>query len=602
MLPLAALSSQNGLWALCFAVGAGGLLTVLSRKCHLPTIVFLLLAGFAFGPEGLGILDSSALGEQLTLIVSLAIGLILFEGGLTLDFKGFTQTSPIIRRLLTVGVLTTWLGVSITVYLIFKTSGSFALLMGSLVIVTGPTVIVPMLRRIRTHQRLCSILHWEGVLIDSIGVFIAILCFEWAVEGGGAVALPNFILRIISGIGLGTLGGYGIYWMLDRGWVPSKNVNAFSLASALLIFGTTELIKPEAGLLAVTIAGLVVGIKKPAQLAEVKAFKAEIVDLLIGMLFLLLVSRLEFSQFENFFNQGGVWVLLSVILVVRPLSILISSRGTSLNWREKTLLSWVAPRGVVAASMASLFALSLSQQENPVGDPELMESFVYSVICATVLLQGLSAGLVARLLGVQRPAPNDWLFIGAHRFGRELAHTLIEKNDQSVILIDTNARNIELAREEGLLALQYNGMQAEELYDDVEALYGIGYVLALTDNVELNQLIMLRWTEMIDRDRIFGWIPREHASKEEQVSGQAVFRDLPRPTIAGIQISSLEYKLHLQEASEDRLSISEEDCPLFLVRGKQIKVLSSMEGLMGSTREGDQILSYQKNKTRTDSN
>ena len=124
MLSLAALSSQNGLWALCFAVGAGGLLTVLSRKCHLPTIVFLLLAGFAFGPEGLGILDSSALGEQLTLIVSLAIGLILFEGGLTLDFKGFTQTSPIIRRLLTVGVLTTWLGVSITVYLIFKTSGS----------------------------------------------------------------------------------------------------------------------------------------------------------------------------------------------------------------------------------------------------------------------------------------------------------------------------------------------------------------------------------------------------------------------------------------------------------------------------------------------
>ena len=176
--------------------------------------------------------------------------------------------------------------------------------MGSLVIVTGPTVIVPMLRRIRTHQRLCSILHWEGVLIDSIGVFIAILCFEWAVEGGGAVALPNFILRIISGIGLGTLGGYGIYWMLTRGWVPSKNVNAFSLASALLIFGTTELIKPEAGLLAVTIAGLVVGIKKPAQLAEVKAFKAEIVDLLIGMLFLLLVSRLEFSQFENFFNQA----------------------------------------------------------------------------------------------------------------------------------------------------------------------------------------------------------------------------------------------------------------------------------------------------------
>ncbi|MGC6455641.1 MAG: cation:proton antiporter [Coraliomargaritaceae bacterium] len=598
MLPIAALSSQNALWALCFAVGAGGLLTVLSRKCQLPTIVFLLLAGFTFGPEGLGIIDPNALGEQLTLIVSLAIGLILFEGGLTLDFKGFTQTSPVIKRLLTVGVLTTWLGVSMTVFLVFKTSGSFALLMGSLVIVTGPTVIVPMLRRIRTHQRICSILHWEGVLIDSIGVFIAILCFEWAVEGGGSVALPNFILRIVSGIGLGTLGGYGIYWMLSRGWVPSKNVNAFSLASALLIFGTTELIKPEAGLLAVTLAGLVVGIKKPAQLREVKAFKAEIVDLLIGMLFLLLVSRLELNQFKNFFEQGGIWVLLSVLLLVRPLSILISARGTSLNWREKTLLSWVAPRGVVAASMASLFALSLGQQENPVGDPELMESFVYSVICATVLLQGLSAGLFARLLGLQRPAPNDWLFIGAHHLGRKLAHTLIQKHDQSVILVDTNARNIQLAREEGLLALQHNGIQAEELYDDEEALYGIGYVLALTDNVELNQLIMLRWSEVIDRDRVHGWIPRHHPSKEEQVPGQAVFRDLPRPAIAGIQLNTEESKLAYLEAQPEAPSKIEGDCPLFLIRGKQVRALSGMEAIEDNTRPDDQILAYEKNATR----
>lgn len=594
MLPLASLSSQNALWALCFAVGAGGLLTVLSRKCHLPTIVFLLLAGFGFGPEGLGIIDPNALGELLPLVVSLAIGLILFEGGLTLDFRGFTQTSPVIRRLLTTGVLTTWLGVSLTVYLIFKTSASFALLMGSLVIVTGPTVIVPMLRRIRTHQRLCSILHWEGVLIDSIGVFIAILCFEWAVEGGGAVALPNFLLRIVSGIGLGSLGGYGIYWMLSRGWVPAKNVNAFSLACALLIFGTTELIKPEAGLLAVTIAGLVVGIKKPAQLREVKAFKAEIVDLLIGMLFLLLVSRLEFSQFQNFFAQGGIWVLLSVILLVRPLSILLSARGTTLDWREKTLLSWVAPRGVVAASMASLFALTLSQQENPAGDPALMESFVYSVICATVLVQGLSAGIVARLLGLQRPPPNDWLFIGAHNFGRQLARALIEKNGQSVILIDTNARNIELAREEGLLAYHHNGMQAEELYENEEAFYGIGYVLALTDNIELNQLIMMRWSEVIDRDRTFGWIPRGHASKEEQVSGQAVFRDLPRPAIAGIQLNSGENELATSEIPEAGIPSAEGNYPLFLIRGKQAKALSDAAALEGNTRQDDKVLTYQK--------
>ena len=171
---------------------------------------------------------------------------------------------------------------------------------------------------------------------------------------------------------------------MKRGWVPDNIVNAFALASAMLIFGATEIIKPEAGLLSVTIAGLIVGLKKPRQLREIKAFKAEIVDLLIGMLFLLLVSRLEFQQFVDFFARGGGWILLSVIFVIRPISVIASSWGTPLNVRERALLSWVAPRGVVAASMASLFALSLAKQEQPIGDPALLESFVYSVICATV--------------------------------------------------------------------------------------------------------------------------------------------------------------------------------------------------------------------------
>ena len=185
-------NSQAALWALCFAVGAGCLLTVLSRRLHLPTIVLLLLGGFALGPEWLDLLHPNALGDFLPMIVSLAVGLILFEGALTLDLKEFKQTSTVIKRLLTIGVLITWLGSALTAYIVFDTSPAFALLMGSLIIVTGPTVIVPLLRRIRVQQKLASILHWEGVLIDTIGVFTAILCFEWVVEGGGAVAIPSF--------------------------------------------------------------------------------------------------------------------------------------------------------------------------------------------------------------------------------------------------------------------------------------------------------------------------------------------------------------------------------------------------------------------------
>lgn len=595
-LPIAAAEhSSDALFALSLAIGLGCLLTVISRKLQLPTIVLLLLGGFALGPEGLGILNADALGDTLPMIVSLAIGVILFEGGLTLDLKEFTQTSTVIKRLLTVGVLITWLGVALTAYVAFQTTPSFALLMGSLVIVTGPTVIVPLLRRIRTSQKLCSILHWEGVLIDSIGVFIAILCFEWVVEGGGAVALPNFLIRVVSGVGLGSLGGYFIYYMMRSGWVPDSIVNAFSLASAILVFGATEAIKPEAGLLAVTIAGMIVGLKKPRQLREIKAFKAEIVDLMIGMLFLLLVSRLKFEQFVDFYNLGGGWVLLAVIFVIRPLSITASAWGTPLTIREKALLSWVAPRGVVAASMASLFALTLAAKENPIGDPSLIESFVFSVICATVLIQGLSSGLVAKLLGLQRPAPKDWVLIGAHPFARMLAHKLTEA-DQRIILLDTNARNIALAREDGLLALHKNGMEAEELYEEEENLYGTGFALALTDNVELNQILMQRWGEVLDNEHVHGWVPVENAAKEEHFKGQAVFSDVSRPSAIGNELQDGESSLETVEWTADTKLPSGDWHPLFLIRNKQMRVVPNDTALPEMAKDGDSVLCLRQSK------
>lgn len=596
ILPLASATTQDALWALCLAVGAGCFLTVLSRKLHLPTIVLLLLGGFALGPEGLDALHPNKLGSFLPMIVSLAVGLILYEGGLTLDLKDFSHTSTVIKRLLTIGVLITWLGSALTAYLAFDVSPSFALLMGSLIIVTGPTVIVPLLRRIRIQQKLGSILHWEAVLIDSIGVFIAILCFEWVVEGGGAVALPNFLIRIVSGVGIGALGGYLIFWFMKHDWVPDNIVNAFSLASAMLIFGATEMIKPEAGLLAVTIAGLIVGLKKPRQLREVKAFKAEIVDLLIGLLFLLLVARLELQQFIDFFTMGGGWVLFSVILLIRPISIALSSWGTPLNFREKALLSWVAPRGVVAASMASLFALSLHAQENPVGDPALMESFVYSVICATVLIQGLSAGLIAKVLRLQRPAPNDWVIIGAHHFGRELARKLIREDEQDVILLDTNARNIALAKKEGLPALHRDGMEAEELYETEQALFGAGYVLALTDNVELNQLLMQRWADELDNEKVFGWIPRDSPTKEDQLTGQSVFGDLSRPAVIGSELLQNESSFESVTWEEGMTLPSGDWHPLYIRRGKQLKAIPHDAALKELVKEEDEVICLRRSE------
>ena len=595
-LPLAVATSQDALWALCLAVGGGCLLTVLSRKLELPTIVLLLLGGFALGPEGFGVLNPDALGPLLPVIVSLAVGLILFEGGLTLDIKDFTQTSVVIKRLLTVGVLTTWLGSALAAFLAFNTSASFALLMGSLVIVTGPTVIVPLLRRIRLDQKLGTILHWEAVLIDSIGVFVAILCFEWVVEGGGAVALPNFLIRIVGGAVIGFSGGYLIYLFMRKGWVPDSMINAFALASAMLIFGITELIKPEAGLLSVTVAGLIVGLKKPRQLREVKAFKAEITDLLIGLLFLLLVARLEFTQFADFFSHGGGWVLLAVILLIRPLSVFLSALGTNLDLREKALLSWVAPRGVVAASMASLFALSLNQRETSVGDPALLESFVYSVICATVLIQGLSSGLVARLLHVQRPAPTDWVIIGAHHFGRELARRLRDKEGRGVILMDTNARNVGIAADEGLTALHRDAREAEKLHEDEQALFGTGYVLALTDNAELNLILMQRWGEELGAENVFGWIPRDSPVGADQMTGSSVFRDLARPAVIGSEVLQGESDFASVTWKEGKKLPSGDWHPLFIRRGKQLRPVPRDGALKEMVRPDDEVICLRRSE------
>ncbi len=585
------------------------MLTALSRKLQLPTIVLLLLGGFLLGSEGLGILNSNALEKFLPMIVSLAVGLILFEGGLTLKIKDFSQTSTVIKRLLSAGVVITWLGSALTVYFVFDVTPSFALLMGSLIIVTGPTVIVPLLRRIRIDQKVGSILHWEAVLIDTIGVFIAILCFEWVVdknggavvlpdylisfewvfESGGAVALINFIIRVISGSAIGLIGGYIIYWLMKKNWVPDDIVNAFTLASAMLIFGLTELIKPEAGLLSVTVAGLIVGLKKPRQIKEVKAFKAEIVDLLIGLLFLLLVSRLKIQQFIDFFDAGGGLVLFSVILLIRPISVFVSSWGTTLNLREKALLSWVAPRGVVAASMASLFALSL-QNKGDIESAALMESFVYSIICATVLIQGLSAGVISRILGLQRPAPNDLIIVGAHHFGRELSKQLTVKDVQKVILLDANASNIQLAREENLLSLRGDALEAEQLYEEEQMLFGAGQMLALTDNIELNQLLMQRWADVLGNEKVFGWIPSDYFTQEDQLTGQPVFGDIERPTVISNELLQEESTLKSVIWEEGKKLPSGDWNPLFIRRGKLLKAVPKDVKLKEIVKNDDEII------------
>ncbi|HOO93886.1 MAG TPA: cation:proton antiporter, partial [Opitutales bacterium] len=344
----------------------------------------------------------------LPALVSLAIGIILFEGGLTLEPRDYLRSPVVIKRLLTLGALVTWLGSAAGVRFVFGASWEVSLLAGSLVIVTGPTVIIPLLKRLRLVPRVASILHWEGVMIDAIGVFLAVFCYELVVIQHPGTALFGFGARIAVGAVIGLGGGWLIQRALEKNWVPDNLINPFVLACAVGLFALAEWWIHESGLLAATLAGVWVARRRSTSVRQLRTFKAELSDLLIGTLFLLLVSRLDLRLFAS---EGPrlLLVVLVVMLVVRPLNILFSTIGAGLGWRERAFLGWVAPRGIVAASMASLFALQLSQNERFEEEAMLLEMFTYSVICGTVVVQGLSAGWMAKWLGLNRPPAKGWL-------------------------------------------------------------------------------------------------------------------------------------------------------------------------------------------------
>jgi len=306
------------------AIAAGGFLMVIARRFKVPAIVLLLLGGFGLGPQGWGLVQPDSLGDLLQAIVGLAVALILFEGGLTLNLQGYRAVGIPIRRLLTIGALITWLVTSGLIWAFYRFPPSLCLLAGSLVIVTGPTVIQPILKRIRLKWNLHNILHWEGVLIDPIGVFIAVMAFEWAVAGGGEQAIGNLALRLVTGLFIGLAGGELIYRLLR--WIPDEMINVFSIAGAVGIFGIADAVIAECGLLSVRVAGLLGGAHQPPSLRAIKDFKAVITDLLIGLLFILLVARLDIGRFFDF-GLHGLLFLGVFLLVVRPLVILASSAG-----------------------------------------------------------------------------------------------------------------------------------------------------------------------------------------------------------------------------------------------------------------------------------
>ncbi len=403
---------HDAILTLSLSAATGVVLVVAAQRLMLPAIVLLLGGGILLGPEVFGLINPDDLGHGLETVAALTISVILFEGGLTLDFDGYRKSSVVIRRMLTIGPMITWFGTSAAVYVLWGTDPVMALMVASMVIVTGPTVVLPILRRLRVKERLHHVLYWEGVLIDVVGVFVAVMVYEWLTQGQNADmpfvnALGKFGMRILLGFAMGGVTGLIIAFALRQEWVAEEHMNIFVLAGALFTFGVSHAILPESGILAVVVSGLVVALRKPPKLSQLKRFKLQLTEVGIGTIFVLLSAKLELDRF----GDARLLILLGVIVfVLRPLVVWISTFGQGFSFREKSFLSWIAPRGIVAASMASLFALRLAERGSAHAD--LIETVTYATVIATVTIQGLSAPLVAKLLGVKREERRTWVLLG----------------------------------------------------------------------------------------------------------------------------------------------------------------------------------------------
>ncbi len=505
------------------AVGVG--LTTLAAHFRTSAIVVLLLGGVLVGPQVLGWVKPDVLGDGLGTIISLAVGIILFEGGLTLDLKGYRSVGREILSILTVGVLVTWLGTTALLKLIFDFDWPFCFLAASLVIVTGPTVIGPLLHRINVTKNLHHILHWEGVLIDPIGVFIALLSYEFYVSTGSGHESPvlDFLLRFTAGAIVGIVFGYTLHWILKRNWIDKGHTNIFVLAMAMLNFAIADLVIAECGLLSVTVAGLVLGSQTSVHLRDIVSYKVELKDFLIGLLFILLAANLDLYSFVAFGWKLAL-VVIALMLIVRPLNVFLSLMFSPVTVKEKLFLSWIAPRGIVAASMASVFALELSHRDST--QAQFLETFTYSVIAGTVLVQGLTAGVVGRYLGVVRPAPQGWIIVGAHAMGRSIADFLTRQN-LDVVLVDTNPREVRVARREGLVAIHQDATLMNP--DNHAELYSCGNLLAITTNQDLNRIVCQRWAEMLNPKSLYRWEKTGYESDENRhlLVGKAVWGEIP---------------------------------------------------------------------------
>lgn len=479
-------------------VGLGFLAQWLAWRIRVPAILPLLLIGLALGPlTGLANPDE-LLGDLLFPAVSLAVAIILFEGSINLRFSELAGIGHTIRRQVTYGALIALVGLTLTAHWLGGLSWMLSFLFGAVTCVTGPTVVNPMMRIVRPNRRVDNLLRWEGIIVDPLGALLAVVVYEIIVSNAahGHTAWV-FVMTMGSGMIIGGIAATGLCALLKRHLIPEYLQGYATLGAVLVAFAISNVVARESGLVTVTVMGIILGNNRHVHIEGITSFKENLSTLLVSMLFIILAARMQWPLPPGTL-VAGLLIYLAAQFIVRPISVWLSTMRSKLTIQERLLSSWISPRGVVAASISALFALQLEQYG--MVEAGKLVPLVFILIICTVVIQSITARPLGRLLGVLEPDARGVLVFGVNPVARAIAAAL-DKQDIQVLVAGDDWDGIRAARMQGLKTY-FGNPSSKHAHEHLEHA-GLGRLLAMSTQREMNSLNSIHYRERFGRDKVF---------------------------------------------------------------------------------------------------
>jgi NhaP-type Na+/H+ or K+/H+ antiporter len=481
---------------------------------RLPAILFLLLAGIIAGPITGQLNPDELFGNLLFPFVSLAVAVILFEGSLTLKLIEIKNLKSVVRNLITAGALITLVVMALAAHYLADLDFNISLLFGAVVTVTGPTVIIPMLRTVKPNANISNVLRWEGIVIDPLGALLAVIVFNFIISSETAAVYTSAFMSfgkilLVGGI-TGAIFAVALGITLRRHLVPEYLRNVLTLTLVLGVYAISDLVQHESGLLAVTVMGIVLTNMEDTDIDDILEFKETLSVFLRSGLFIILAARVDFDEFLTV-GWSALLVLGVLMFIARPMAVFTSSVGSELTWKEKLMISWIGPRGIVAAAVASIFAIRL--EEAGVPGAELLVPMTFMVIIGTVVIQSATAKTVGTILDVREPDATGALIIGAGNVARKIAKALQEQKIK-VTLTDTNWESISLARMEGLPTYYGNPVSEHaELHLD---LAGIGMLMGMSGRINSDTLASIKFRSEFGANNVYELISTRESTMPDK--------------------------------------------------------------------------------------